>query len=220
MWDGKVEAILESEKYDTLMVNEPFSKLKSAKEDHGVTARLESLTDSHSFALIGGLGAKSNANASSQMYSLSSLMYFQDEEFHVLVEDELALLTKRFERLHENRVNIRKTSRTFFQCGKPEHFIADCLGATWFWKQKVVCGACDLGYSIEFILLEESSPSRRTFIGSHSLPHPLVASSVLQLVSEPDQVFRDSNQSKIQIWCTKNGDWVLHTSMGRTTRCD
>jgi hypothetical protein len=74
MWDGKVEAILESEKYDTLMVNEPFSKLKSAQEDHGVTARLESLTDSHSFALIGGLGAKSNTNASSQMYSLSSLM--------------------------------------------------------------------------------------------------------------------------------------------------
>jgi hypothetical protein len=29
VWDGKVEAILESEKYDTLTVNELFSKLKS-----------------------------------------------------------------------------------------------------------------------------------------------------------------------------------------------
>jgi hypothetical protein len=48
VWDGKVAAILESEKYDTLMVNELFSKLKSAKVDHGVTARLESLIDSRS----------------------------------------------------------------------------------------------------------------------------------------------------------------------------
>jgi hypothetical protein len=45
-----------------------------------------------------------------------------DEEFDVLGEDELALLTSRFERLHENRVN----TRTCFQCGKPGHFIADC----------------------------------------------------------------------------------------------
>jgi hypothetical protein len=134
MWDRKVEAILESEKYDTLMVNELFSKLKSAEVDHGVTTRLERLTESHSFALIGGLGANSNANASSRMYSLSSLMSLLDEEFDVLGEDELALLTRRFERLHENWVNIRKTSWTCFQCGKPEHFVADCLGATWFWQ--------------------------------------------------------------------------------------
>jgi hypothetical protein len=66
IWDRKVEPILESEKYDTLTVNELFSKLKSAEVDRGVTARLESPTDSHSLALVGGLGAKSNANASSR----------------------------------------------------------------------------------------------------------------------------------------------------------
>jgi hypothetical protein len=61
-------------------------------------------------------------------------MSLLDEEFDVLGEDELALLTRRFERLHENRVNIRKTSRTCFQCGKLEHFVADCLEDTWFWQ--------------------------------------------------------------------------------------
>jgi hypothetical protein len=50
-----------------------------------------------------------------------------DEEFDVLGEDELALLTRRFERLHENRVNMRRNTRTCFQCGKPGHFVADCL---------------------------------------------------------------------------------------------
>jgi hypothetical protein len=44
----------------------------------------------------------------------------------VLGEDELALLTKRFERLHENRVNIRRNTRTCFQCSKPGHFVVDC----------------------------------------------------------------------------------------------
>jgi hypothetical protein len=74
VWDGKVEAILESKKYDSLTVNKLFSKLKSAKLDCGMTARQESPTDSHSFALVGAKGAKSNANASSRMYSLYSLM--------------------------------------------------------------------------------------------------------------------------------------------------
>jgi hypothetical protein len=35
-------------------------------------------------------------------------------------------LTRRFERLHENRVNTRKNPQTCFQCGKPGHFVADC----------------------------------------------------------------------------------------------
>jgi hypothetical protein len=53
-------------------------------------------------------------------------MFVPDEEFDVLGEDELALLTRRFERIHENRVNMRRNTRTCFQCGKPEHFFADC----------------------------------------------------------------------------------------------
>jgi hypothetical protein len=48
-----------------------------------------------------------------------------DEEFDVLGEDELALLTRRFERLHENRVNMMRNTRTCFQWGKLGHFVAD-----------------------------------------------------------------------------------------------
>jgi hypothetical protein len=126
VWDGKVEAILESEKCTTLTVNELFLKLKYAEVDRGLTTRLESPTDSHSLALVGGRVAKSNTNASSRMYSLSSLMSLSGEEFDVLGEDELTLLTRRFERLHENRVNTKRTARTCIQCGKLRHFIADC----------------------------------------------------------------------------------------------
>jgi hypothetical protein len=127
IWGGKFEAIVESEKYDTLTVNELFSKLKSAEVDRGVTAKLEGPTDSHSLALVGGSKGKANTNPSTRMFSFSSLMSMPDEEFDELGEDELALLTRRFERLHENIVNMRRNTRTFFQCGKPGHFVADCL---------------------------------------------------------------------------------------------
>jgi hypothetical protein len=59
------------------------------------------------------------------MFSVSSLMSSPDEEFDVLGEDELALLTRWFERMHENQVNTRRNTRTCFQCGKPGHFVAD-----------------------------------------------------------------------------------------------
>jgi hypothetical protein len=115
VWGGKFEAIVESEKYDTLIVNELFSNLKSAEVDRGMTTKLEGPTDSHSLALISGSKGKANTNPSTRMFSLSSLMSMPDEEFDVLGEDELALLTRRFERLHENWVNMRRNMRTCFQ---------------------------------------------------------------------------------------------------------
>jgi hypothetical protein len=60
------------------------------------------------------------------MYSFYSLKSLLDEEFDVLREYELVLLTRQFERLYENRVNTRRTTQTCFQCGKPGHFVADC----------------------------------------------------------------------------------------------
>jgi hypothetical protein len=77
-------------------------------------AKIEGPIDSHSLSLIGGSKGKINAKPSTRMFSFSSLMSMSDEEFNVLGEDELALLTKRFERLHENRVNMRRNTRTCF----------------------------------------------------------------------------------------------------------
>jgi hypothetical protein len=125
-WGGMFEAIMESEKYDTLTVNELFSKLKLAEVDRGMTAKIDGLTDSHSLVLVGSSKGKSNTNPSTRMFSLSSLMSLPDEEFDVLGEDELALLSRRFKEMHENLVNMRRNTRTCFKCSKAGHYFAEC----------------------------------------------------------------------------------------------
>jgi hypothetical protein len=124
MWSEKVEAILESEKYETLTVDELFSKLKSSEVDRGVRAKIENPTDTHSLALVSG--SRTNANMSSRHFSLSCLVSMPDEEFDVLGEEDLALLSRRFERIYMNRKNARRSSGRCYRCGKHGHFIAEC----------------------------------------------------------------------------------------------
>jgi hypothetical protein len=69
VWSEKVESILESNKYETLMVEELFSKLKSSEVDRGVRAKIENLTNPHSLALVSG--SRTDANMSSRHFSLS-----------------------------------------------------------------------------------------------------------------------------------------------------
>jgi hypothetical protein len=107
MWSGKVEAILEFEKYETLTVDELFSKLKSSEVDHGVRAKIENPTDSYSLALVSG--SRTNANVSSRQFSLSCLVSMPDEEFDVLGKEDLALLSRMFERMYTNRKNARRS---------------------------------------------------------------------------------------------------------------
>jgi hypothetical protein len=124
MWSGKVEAILESEKYETLMVDELFSKLKSSEVDRGVHAKIENPTDPHSLALV--FGSRTNANMSSRHFSLSFLVSMLDEEFDMLGEEDLALLSRWFERMYTNQRNARRSSGMCYRCGKHGQFIAEC----------------------------------------------------------------------------------------------
>jgi hypothetical protein len=127
VWSGKVESILESEKFETLMVDQLFSKLKSSEVNCGVRAKIENRTDSHSLALVSG--SRTNANMSSRHFSLSCLVSMPDEEFDVLGEEDLALLSRRFERMYTNRKNTRRSSGMCYRCRKHGHFITECLEA-------------------------------------------------------------------------------------------
>jgi hypothetical protein len=124
VWSETVEAILESKKYETLKVDELFSKIKSSKVDRGVRAKIEHPTNPHSLALVSG--SRTNANMSSRNFSLSSLVSLLDVDFDILGEDDLALLSRTFERMYENRMSSRRNSRMCFMCGKTGHFFPEC----------------------------------------------------------------------------------------------
>jgi hypothetical protein len=53
-------------------------------------------------------------------------MSIPDEELDVLGEEELALLSRRFDRVHESQRNARRSSGACYKCGKRGHFIAEC----------------------------------------------------------------------------------------------
>jgi hypothetical protein len=116
----------------------------------------------------------------------------------------------------DSRFGVPLSSRVGRVCGLVPRSSGTPM-ATWAWPIWVVSLRRVL--KAMFILLEFPSRSRRIFIGSHSLPPLWFAVSVLQVLLEPVRVFIDSNQSKIQGWCTRNRVRVLHTSMARTTRC-
>jgi hypothetical protein len=116
VWSEKVEAIIESEKYETLKVDELFSKLKSSKVDRGVRAKIENPTDPHSLALISG--SRTNANMSSRHFSLSCLVSMPDEEFNMLGKEDLVFLSRRFKRMYTNQKNARRSSGMCYRCGK------------------------------------------------------------------------------------------------------
>jgi hypothetical protein len=125
VWGAKVEAVKESGQYLTIELDDLFSKLKSAEVDRKLQSKHEGSTD-HNLALVGGSKGKANTNPSCRQFYLSSLMSIPDDDFDVLSEEELALLSRRFDRLHENRRNARRSSGICYKCGKRGHFIAEC----------------------------------------------------------------------------------------------
>jgi hypothetical protein len=127
MWCGKVEAILKSEKYETLTVDKLFSNLKSSEVDRGVRAKIENPTNPHSLALVSS--SRTNANMSSRHFSLSCLVSMPDKEFDMLGEEDLALLSRQFERMYTNRKNTRRSPGMCYRCRKHVHFIAECPDA-------------------------------------------------------------------------------------------
>jgi hypothetical protein len=53
-----------------------------------------------------------------------------DEEFDVLGEEDLLMLSRRFECLYTNWMNARRSSSMCCRCRKHDHFIAECPEAT------------------------------------------------------------------------------------------
>src|SRR5579883_1737689 len=124
VWGIKVDAITESPNYETLTLEDLYSKLRSTEIDIKSRAKLESPpAPSHATALVSGSRA-SSTNPVLGAFSLSALLSVSDEQIDELDDEELALITKRFVRFNDN-CRFRKRGNHCYECRKPGHFAAD-----------------------------------------------------------------------------------------------
>jgi hypothetical protein len=124
----KVTAIIESSEYQTLTVDELFSKLKSIEIDYQTQAKLKN-PSALTMALVSGNSSSSLANPLQVSFALSSLVSVTEEQMESLGDDELALIIIWFSRFHNNRLNRRcggGPKKGCYGCGDPDHFVAHC----------------------------------------------------------------------------------------------
>jgi hypothetical protein len=124
-WEVKVSAIIKSPNYETLTMDELFSKIKSTQIDHQIWAKIEN-PGKPTMALVYGCG--SSSNPSPTMLSLSSLLTITKEQVESLRDKELTLVISQFTRFHDNRQNQWHDGSKdgCLNCGDPHHFIASC----------------------------------------------------------------------------------------------
>jgi hypothetical protein len=127
----KITALEESVDFATLDTEKLFSKLKSHElirkgrlnHDASLTSKAF-VTSTH----VGGHVANPTNTTDSYAleFALSSLYAASDEQYESILDDEIALLARKFHALHRFRRERRMSTRGCFECGDTTLFIADC----------------------------------------------------------------------------------------------
>jgi hypothetical protein len=127
----KITALEESVDFATLDTEKLFSKLKShelSRKGHpNHDASLTSKTFVTSTRVVGhGANPTKTIDLSALEFALSSLCSASDEQYESILDDEIALLVRKFRTLHRFRKERRRSPRGCFECGDTTHFIVDC----------------------------------------------------------------------------------------------
>jgi hypothetical protein len=125
----KITALEESANFTTLDMKNLFSKLKSHDLSINVCPNHNASFTCKAFitsAHIGRNDAKStNTISHSLEFSLSSLAAPSNEQYESILDDEIALLARKFKVMHKFQKERRRNSWGCFKCGSTTHFIAN-----------------------------------------------------------------------------------------------
>ena len=110
IWQMKKESIVESSGYETLTTNELYSKLKALEVDAQAQSRMSGPTPK-SLALMSGPSSGGAANANPSVGYALSLIAAKEEELEALDDDQLCLLSNKFQRLYSNRMSRRRCDK-------------------------------------------------------------------------------------------------------------
>ncbi|WVZ80452.1 LOW QUALITY PROTEIN: hypothetical protein U9M48_027925 [Paspalum notatum var. saurae] len=134
VWEIKVNSIIESAGYDTIGVEALYSKLKATEVDFKLRDSL-ACTGSKSLALATPT-SESVANPLMHNFSFSALMSVTEEQLASLGDEELCLVSSRFQRAYDNRMSKKRGERPkCFECGETSHFIAECPNKNDYYKK-------------------------------------------------------------------------------------
>ncbi|WVZ78331.1 hypothetical protein U9M48_026065 [Paspalum notatum var. saurae] len=112
--------------YDTIGVEALYSKLKATEVDYKMRDSL-ACTGSKSLALATP-SIESVTNPMLHNFSFSALMSVTEEQLATLGDDELCLVSSRFQRAYDNRMRGS-------WCGEVGHFIAECPNKNDYYKK-------------------------------------------------------------------------------------
>ncbi|WVZ76986.1 hypothetical protein U9M48_024891 [Paspalum notatum var. saurae] len=125
IWEIKVNSIIESTGYDTIEVEALYSKLKATEVDYKMRDSLACI-GSKSLALATP-SSESVTNPMLHNFSFSALMSVTEEQLATLGDDDLCLVSSRFQRAYDNRMSKKRGERPkCFECGEVGHFVAEC----------------------------------------------------------------------------------------------
>ena len=125
VWEIKKNSILESVGYDTIGMEELYSKLKATEVNYWTTDLLDS-TGSKGMALATP-SSEAPANPLMNNFSFFALMSVTEEQLVTLGHEELSLVSSRFQCAYDNRMSKKRGERPkCFECGEIGHFIAEC----------------------------------------------------------------------------------------------
>jgi hypothetical protein len=126
----KITALEEYGDFATLDTEKLFSKLKShelsrkGRPNHDASLTSKALVTS---AHVGGHDANPTNTVSSVLeFALSSLAAASDEQYESILDDEIALLARKFRALHKFHKEWRRSPKGYFEYGDTTHFIIDC----------------------------------------------------------------------------------------------
>ncbi|WVZ97182.1 hypothetical protein U9M48_042737 [Paspalum notatum var. saurae] len=92
-------------------------------------------TGSNSLALATP-SSESVTNSMLHNFSFSALMSVTEEQLATLGDDELCLVSSRFQRAYDNRMSKKRGERPkCFECGEVGHFIAECPNKNDYYKK-------------------------------------------------------------------------------------
>jgi hypothetical protein len=127
----KITDLEESADFATLDTKKLFSKLKSHELSHKDRPNHDASFSSKALITCTHVGdhvanPTNTTDSSALEFTLSSLVVASDDQYESILNDEIAMLARKFRALHRFCKERRGSPRGYFECGDTTHFIIDC----------------------------------------------------------------------------------------------